>query len=160
LDKTIKNIKIYLAGPLFGIADRHHNLLLALRLESLGYEVILPQKEALKFTNGSSFDLRKIVENCSSEAMKSDCIVANVDGADADSGTAIEIGIGVATAMASIPRKPVIICIRTDSRTDIEREKGMNAMIQLADRVIYKPALVNTLDQVHEFYANLANEMG
>lgn len=60
----MEKIKIYLAGPLFGIADRHHNLLLAKELEKLGYFVILPQQKALRFFNGHHFDLPGICKNC------------------------------------------------------------------------------------------------
>ncbi len=155
----MKKIRIYLAGPLFGLADRHHNMLLARELERLGYVVVLPQKESLKFHDGSLFDLKKISENCRVELIKSDCIVANIDGSDADSGTAIEIGIGLSAALLCNDNKPIVICVRTDFRTDREREIGINGMIALADKIIYKPAFVNTLEEIGEFYTNLAREI-
>lgn len=151
--------RIYLAGPLFGIADRHHNLLLAQELERLGYTVVLPQKEALKFHDGHRFNLKKIGENCRTQSIKSDCIVANIDGPDADSGTAIEIGIGLSAASLSSRSKPSVICVRTDFRTDREREIGINRMVELADKVIYRPAFVESLEDVAKFYAALAKEI-
>ncbi len=150
-------ISIYLAGPLFGIADRHHNLVLAQELEKLGYKVVLPQKEALKFFDGERFDLRGISENSKTQSMKNDVIVANIDGPDADSGTAIEVGI--ALLAASITNKPKVICIRTDFRTNREQEVGINGMFELADRVIYAPAFASSLEEVTGFYKSLAKKI-
>lgn len=150
-------ISIYLAGPLFSIADRHHNLLLAQELERLGYEVILPQKEALKFFDGKRFDLRGISEDCKRQSMENDVIVANIDGPEADSGTAFEVGI--AFSVVSITSKPKIICIRTDFRTNREQEIGINGMFELAGRVIYMPAFVSSLEEIARFYKNLAEKI-
>ena len=41
--------KLYLAAGLFNAGERLHNLYLEKHLNMLGYEVILPQREALKF---------------------------------------------------------------------------------------------------------------
>lgn len=150
-------IKIYLAGPLFGIADRHHNLLLAQELEKLGYDVILPQKQALKFFDGKRFDLKGISEDCKKHSKKNNFIVANIDGPDADSGTAIEVGI--ALSVESSVNRPKVICIRTDFRTNREQELGINGMFELTDRVIYMPAFVGSLQEVAEFYKDLAKEI-
>ncbi|GAG10035.1 unnamed protein product [marine sediment metagenome] len=150
-------ISIYLAGPLFGIADRHHNLLLAQELEKLGYTVILPQKEALKFFNGERFDLKGISKDCKRQSMENDVVVANIDGPDADSGTALEVGI--ALSRASIANKPKVICIRTDFRTNREQEIGINGMFEFADRVIYMPAFTSSLKEITEFYKGLAKKI-
>lgn len=150
-------ISIYLAGPLFSIADRHHNLLLAQELEKMGYEVILSQKEALKFFDGERFDLRGISEDCKKQSMKNDVVVANIDGPDADSGTAVEVGI--ALLAASTTSKPKIICVRTDFRTVREQELGINGMFELADRVIYMPAFISSLEEITGFYKNLAEKI-
>lgn len=155
----MKKTRVYLAGPLFGIADRHHNLLLARELERLGYIVVLPQKEALKFFDGHRFDLKKIGEDCRRQSMKSDVIVANIDGPDADSGTALEVGIGLSTALSSRRNKPAVICVRTDFRTDRQQEIGINGMLELADKLIYMPAFVGSMEEVAKFYEDLAKEI-
>lgn len=146
-------ISIYLAGPLFGVADRHHNLLLAQELEALGYAVVLPQKEAMKFFDGRTFDVVGICQDCRSQSVNNQVVVANIDGPDADSGTALEVG------MAHISQKPIIICVRTDFRTALEKEVGYNAMFNLANRVIYKPAHINSLEEAAQFYKELAKEI-
>ena len=159
---------IYLAGPLFGIADRHRNLLLAKELESLSYEVILPQKEALKFFNEGKFDLKGIREGCCKDVYRSEVIVANIDGPSADDGTAIEVGIAIlaqefsATNPAHNPHarlRPLIICVRTDFRTAMDREVGINGMFGLANKIIYKPAFINSLKEAANFYRELALEI-
>lgn len=150
-------ISIYLAGPLFGIADRHHNLLLAEELEKLGYKVVLPQKQALKFFDGKRFDLKRISDDCQWQSRNNDVIVANIDGPDADSGTALEVGIAILSA--PIVNKPKVICIRTDFRTNREQELGINGMFELADRVIYMPAFVSSLKEISKFYKNLAERI-
>ena len=160
-----ERVSIYLAAPLFGIADRHHNLLLARELEKLGYLVVLPQKEANKFFDGTKFDVMGICKDCRSQSMNCKVIVANLDGPDADSGTSTEVGMAHATAMIAksipgyIPSQPIVICFRTDFRTSIEHEVGYNAMFNLADKVIYKPAYVNTLEEVSQFYKELAKKI-
>lgn len=151
--------RIYLAGPLFGIADRHHNLLLARELEMLGYEVILPQKEALRFFNGQFFDLKGVSEDCKRQSMESDIIVANIDGADVDAGTAVEVGIALSTSSLATQNRPKVICVRTDFRTNQEQEIGINGMFKLVNKVIYMPAFANTFDEVAEYYKNLSKEI-
>ncbi len=154
----MKKTSIYMAAPLFGAADRHHNLLLARELEKLGYLVVLPQKEALKFFNGEHFDLKGIREDCKKQAMKKKnrVTVANLDGTDADSGTSVEVGPSLAVAGKN---KPKVIGVRTDFRTDLEKEIGINGMFGLADKIIYKPAYFTSLEEVAEFYKNLAKEI-
>ncbi len=169
-----EKISIYLAGPLFCLADRHQNLLLAKELEELGYLVILPQKEAIKFFDGTKFDVMGICKDCRSQSMNCQVVVANIDGSDADSGTSTEVGMAHATAMIAksllaaasispgvqlLPNKPVVICFRTDFRTSIENEVGYNAMFNLADKIIYKPAYVNSFEEVAAFYRELAQEI-
>jgi len=151
--------RIYLAGPLFGIADRHHNLLLARELERFGYEVVLPQKEALRFLNGHSLDLKGLSEDCKRQSMESDVVVANIDGADVDAGTAVEVGMALAGASFATQNRPKVICVRTDFRTDPEQEIGINSMFGLVDKVIYIPAFVSTFAEVANLYRNLANEI-
>lgn len=157
----MEEISLYGAGPLFNIADRHHNLLLERELKALGYKEILPQREAMKFFDGQKFDVMQICRDCENKAMTTPVIIANIDGPDADSGTADEVGVARATKILAemfpaIPWKPIIICVRTDFRTDMEREIGFNAMFRLADKVIYKPAFVNSLEEVTVFYKELA----
>jgi nucleoside 2-deoxyribosyltransferase len=155
-------VQIYLASALFDVASRHHNLLLEEALRSASqahgrnYHIILPQREVLRFFDGKTFDLQKVREDCKDKAATSDVVVANLDGlADDGGGVAFEMGVAVASKRKS--RRPWIIGIRTDFRTDLAKEIGVNAMLMLADRIIYHPAFVNDLKQVEIIYKELAS---
>lgn len=101
---TSPNIKrIYLAGPLFSMAERRFNLELCTHLEMLGYEVFLPQRDVVATEPGAIF-LGDFNGLTSSEA-----VVAIADGPDQDSGTAWECGFAYGVRM------PVVL-VRTDFR--------------------------------------------
>jgi nucleoside 2-deoxyribosyltransferase len=96
--------KIYLAGPLFTLAEQSFNAELARFLESEGFEVFLPQEhEPRRNTAKSIFDMDVAALDWA------DIIVACMDGPDPDSGTAWECGYAHAKG------KP-IVCFRTDFR--------------------------------------------
>lgn len=128
-------------------------------LREFGYEVILPQEEAVRFFKDGKFDVAAICEDCSEKSATKSVIVANIDGPDADSGTAIEVGIALRSRKVKGDIHPIVICVRTDFRTDLEREVGINAMFNLADRIVYKPAFVNSFREAEEFYQDLAKEI-
>ncbi len=107
-------MKIYLAGPLFTAAEYRWNEDLAMKLEEIfNHEVFLPQKmvpDALKDPSLSHLDMGEIIYlECIGGIGCCDVVVANMDGADPDSGTCFECGYAV---MAG---KPVFL-YRTDFR--------------------------------------------
>lgn len=108
--------KIYLAGPIFSLAEQQFNSSLYDTLKSLHYDVFLPQKECSGLKKSSDI-FHKNKESIDS----SDIIIAILDGADADGGTCWECGYGFAM-------KKHIIAVRTDFRNggDID---GFNAML-------------------------------
>jgi len=129
----------------------------------------LPQEEAVKFFKDGKFDLRAVIENCAKQASQSHVVVANLDGPDADSGTAVEVGIalweklgigsGEKVQNLSDWNKPLVICVRTDFRTVPDQEVGINGMFGLADKIIYKPAFVTTAEEMDKFYKELSQEI-
>jgi nucleoside 2-deoxyribosyltransferase len=96
--------KLYLAGPLFTLAERSFNAELAPFLENQGFEVWLPQEHEPR-----SDTARAIFEMDAKAIDWAEMIVACMDGPDPDSGTAWECGYAFATG------KP-IVCYRTDFR--------------------------------------------
>jgi nucleoside 2-deoxyribosyltransferase len=144
-------MKLYLAGGLFNAGERLHNLYLEKHLVLLGYEVILPQREALNFSKDDLFDLQGIVEDCTAKCTdKNTLYVGSADGADADSGTAVEYGMAIIS-------KGIAILYRTDFRTALETEHGVNAMFTAkGTSFIYQPCFFTELDQVDEYYGELA----
>lgn len=146
--------KIYLAGGLFSTGERIHNLLLEKHLKNLGYEVILPQREALKYFDGKGFDVQGIVESCKNSCSDDQSLfVGNADGPDSDSGTCVEYGIAIALTGKAI-------VYRTDFRTAEDRELGVNAMLKVKGTTfIYEPCFITELDQVDPYYRKLAERI-
>jgi nucleoside 2-deoxyribosyltransferase len=142
---------IYLAGPLFTVAERTHNLNLARELRALEYEVILPQLRAVKFINQQGLNLKQMATDCASQAVSpNNILVANLDGPDADSGTAIEYGLAIGAVGKAI-------VYRTDIRTAPEKEVGLNAMFGLdGTKYIHMPCLANSDEEMRAFYSELA----
>jgi len=158
--EKVPKVTIYLAGPLFDIADQVHNLHFAQALRRLGYRIILPQIEAAKFFDGQRYDLKGIAKSCRTGVMFSDIVVANIDGPDTDSGTALEVGLAIqTTVLFPAANKPKVVCVRTDVRTSPKQELGINAMFLLASRIIYLPASIKSLKEARDFYKNLATEI-
>jgi nucleoside 2-deoxyribosyltransferase len=96
--------KIYLAGPLFSLAEQNFNADVARCLESEGFEVWLPQEHEPRDQTA-----RAIFEMDVAAIDWADMVVACMDGPDPDSGTAWECGYAYAKD------KPVV-CYRTDFR--------------------------------------------
>jgi nucleoside 2-deoxyribosyltransferase len=96
--------KLYLAGPLFSMAEQRFNVDLARFLKKKGFKVWLPQAhEPREKTAKAIFDMD--VEGLD----WADMVVASMDGPDPDSGTAWECGYAFGKG------KPVV-CYRTDFR--------------------------------------------
>ena len=102
--------KIYLAGPLFTLAEQTFNVELARFLESEGFEVFLPQEHEPR-----SKAAKSIFEMDVAALDWADMVVACMDGPDPDSGTAWECGYAYAKG------KP-IVCFRTDFRISGDTE--------------------------------------
>ncbi len=102
--RKVRRTKIYLAGPLFTLAEQTFNAALARFLESKGFAVWLPQEhEPRRNTAQAIFQMDVAAIDWA------DIVVACMDGPDPDSGTAWECGYAYASG------KP-IVCYRTDFR--------------------------------------------
>ena len=120
--------RIYLAAPLFSEAERLFNASVALLLRDHLFDVHLPQEA------GDNSDMRDIHEQerlflSNKKAVEeSDVVVAIIDGADADSGTAWEMGYAFAQG------KPVI-ALRTDFRR-VGHHEHVNLMLEQSAKVV------------------------
>jgi len=120
--------RIYLAAPLFSDAERTYNASLAALLEKNLFEVHLPQ-EAGDDTGMRGKNAQERIFSENKKALEeADCVVAVIDGADADSGTAWEMGYAYAMG------KPVI-AIRTDFRR-VGRNEHANLMLEESATVV------------------------
>ena len=86
---------VYLAAPLFSEAECDFNRKLRDELISAGFNVFLPQEDSNNVKD--MLDRQKIIFNKNLKGIEnSDILVAVIDGADVDSGTAWEIGFAFA----------------------------------------------------------------
>lgn len=98
--------KIFIAGPIFSEGERDYNMRIDSICREMGFITFMAQRDVGIVTRSTidtafNIDLNNLKD--------SDIIIANLDGADVDSGTAWEIGY------ASSLNKP-IIGIRSDVR--------------------------------------------
>lgn len=109
-----KPMHIYLAGPCFTAAELAFNVMLATELRAYGHTVELPQD----FVN-HELDIR---QQCLDHMRGCDVMVAVLDGADVDSGTAYEMGWWQGLGGE-------VIGYRSDLRKNADSaEYGVNAM--------------------------------
>ncbi len=112
---------VYLAAPLFSEAECDFNRKLRDELINAGFKVFLPQEDSNNVKD--ILDRQKIIFNKNLKGIEnSDILVAVIDGADIDSGTAWEIGFAFAKG------KPVL-GLRSDFRT-LGIEGTVNLMIE------------------------------
>ncbi|CAG1008480.1 MAG: nucleoside 2-deoxyribosyltransferase [Candidatus Methanoperedens sp.] len=112
---------VYIAAPLFSEAECDFNRKLRDEIISAGFKVFLPQEDSNNIKDMK--DRQKIIFNKNLKGIEnSDILVAVIDGADVDSGTAWEIGFAFAKG------KP-LLGLRTDFRT-LGIEGTVNLMIE------------------------------
>jgi len=120
--------KVYLASPLFSEGERDFNKKLAEILSNYSLCVYLPQDSGDSDSNRAHTKIRYIFENNLKELDLSDMVIAVIDGADTDSGTAWEIGYAYAKG------KPVI-SIRTDFR-NVGVHESVNLMLEQSSAIV------------------------
>jgi len=122
-------MKIYMAGPLFSTAEITFNRCLAEALRRFGHEVFLPQEHEQRADRP---DL--IFASDVAGIDWADMVLANLDGADPDSGTCWELGYGYAKAK-------LILNYRTDFRLFEGADKINLMMTESASDTIYAAGL-------------------
>ena len=120
-------MKVYLAGPLFTMAERWWNAKLANALNHRGLDVFLPQRDCEDFVRspegkGCLSVEEAIYLGCRRGVDSSDFVLANYDGSDADAGTAWEAGY-------AFGQEKAVFWYRTDFRTSADSKKGVNLML-------------------------------
>ncbi|WP_457555397.1 nucleoside 2-deoxyribosyltransferase [Candidatus Pyrohabitans sp.] len=109
---------LYIAAPLFSAAEREFNARLCSKIEHLGYDVTLPQRDC----TGSR---EEIFRACLSAIKSAEVIVAVLEGAACDDGTAFEVGYAYALGKR-------IFGLRTDFRHAGEHGARLNLMLEKA----------------------------
>jgi len=130
--------RAYLAAPLFSEAERSYNLQIADLLRKNMFEVYLPQETGDDSGTRKKDEQTRLFSSNKKAIDDADIIIAIIDGADADSGTAWEMGY------ASAQGKHVI-ALRTDFRNAGTHEKVNLMLEQSATVVSTREALLEAL---------------
>ena len=124
---------IYFAGPLFNHAERAFNASLTDKLENLGFQVFLPQRDGIELTedlfrNLSEQELSRRIFNIDRiQIMKADIFLMILDGRGQDEGTCVELGIAHENKYIDNGEK-LLIGFMTDMRVFAEKF-CLNAML-------------------------------
>ena len=120
--------RIYLAAPLFSECERAYNLSIARNLRNNFFDVFLPQEAGDDSHTRDKEEQSRIFSENLKALENSDIIVAVIDGADADSGTAWEMGYAYA-------QKKQVIALRTDFRRAGMYER-VNLMLEESTKIV------------------------
>ncbi len=134
---------IYLAGPVFTLAERRFNEELAGELERLrpSLQVLLPQRYDKEFQGEPDFS-RRMFASLAGALDSCDVVVAILDGPDADSGTSFEVGYARGLGKR-------VIGVRTDFRGG--EDHGLNLMLSNAcSDLVREPSTTTTPGRLAE----------
>jgi len=116
------HVLIYFAGPLFSEAERRFNLALTQRLEALGYEVFLPQRDGAE-RDRPTYDAMTPEERRQamfrldrSRILDSDVFLFVLDGRVPDEGACVELGIAHCQKYLQNGEK-LLLGLHTDTRS-------------------------------------------
>lgn len=128
-------MRIYFAGPLFSEAEKRFNLALAERIEAIGFQVFLPQRDGVErnkspYGEMSDEERREAMFNFDRDKiLEADIFLFVLDGRVPDEGACVELGIAYG-ANCLMGAKKIIIGIQTDVRAAFLRSK-INPMIKV-----------------------------
>jgi nucleoside 2-deoxyribosyltransferase/predicted secreted protein len=125
---TFSQYRVYLAAPLFSESERVYNLSVAGQLRNNFFDVYLPQEAGDDSHTRKKEDQVQIFSENMRALEHADIIVAIIDGADVDSGTAWEMGYASAS-------KKKVIALRTDFRRS-GRHETVNLMLEESATVV------------------------
>ena len=126
---------IYLAGPLFSEAERRFNLELTYRLETLGFEVFLPQRDGAErdrppYDTMAPEERRRVIfELDRSRILDSDVFLIVLDGRVPDEGACVELGIAYCQKYLQNGEK-LLVGLHTDIRAAFVGG-SLNPMVRL-----------------------------
>jgi nucleoside 2-deoxyribosyltransferase/predicted secreted protein len=125
---TFSQYRVYLAAPLFSEPERAYNLSIAGQLRNNFFDVFLPQEAGDDSDARNKEEQVRIFSENLRALKNADIIIAIIDGADADSGTAWEMGYAYAQGKQ-------VIALRTDFRRSGMHEK-VNLMLEESANVV------------------------
>ncbi|MDD3190546.1 MAG: nucleoside 2-deoxyribosyltransferase [Candidatus Pacebacteria bacterium] len=130
-----KKIKIYLAGPLFSEAEKNFNLELAEKLETVGFEVFLPQRDGVEKNKppynemGPNERRKAMFKFDCDKLLEADIFLIILDGRVPDEGACVELGIAYAQKYLNRDKK-ILMGLQTDVRAAFIGSK-LNPMLSV-----------------------------
>ena len=125
---TFSRYRVYLAAPLFSEAERTYNATISDLLEKNLFDVYLPQEAGDDSDTRGESEQHRLFQKNLAALEQSDIVVAIIEGADADSGTAWEMGYACARG---IP----VIALRTDFRR-VGQNEHVNLMLEQSATIV------------------------
>jgi len=131
-------MNIYFAAPLFSQAERSFNIELTHRLEALGFDVFLPQRDGVEAdkppydTMSKEERRRAMFELDRDKIIASDIFLFILDGRVPDEGAAVELGIAY---MASLEQPKKIVGFHSDDRAAFMGAK-LNPMLYVPLKIV------------------------
>ena len=117
----MSGVLIYLAGPLFSEAERRFNLELTERLEALGFQVFLPQRDGVErdrapYDKMAPEERRRAMFHLDrTRILDSDVFLFVLDGRVPDEGACVELGIAYSQKYLQDGKK-ILLGLHTDTR--------------------------------------------
>jgi nucleoside 2-deoxyribosyltransferase len=125
---------VYFAGPLFSVGERQFNEQLTRKIEALGFEVFLPQRDGAE-RGAPPYDAMTgeewsdaVFQLDAERVFAADVLLFMLDGRVPDEGACVELGIAWSQKTLQQPNK-LLIGLHTDRRGAFPGTK-LNAMIQ------------------------------
>jgi nucleoside 2-deoxyribosyltransferase-like protein len=115
-------LRVYVAGPLFSEAERSWLDLLAARLRIEGFECFVPHEH---FPELADVTVEEVYRSDTEGLRSANALVAWLDGAMVDDGTACEIGMFTELVRSDRRHYRGIVAIATDLRLERRREHGV-----------------------------------
>jgi nucleoside 2-deoxyribosyltransferase len=128
-------MKIYFAGPLFSEAEKRFNQLLCDKLESIGFEVFLPQRDGVEkdkppYDTMPKEERRVAMFNLDRDKIfESDIFLFVLDGRVPDEGACVELGLAYAHRELAKSKK-ALVGLQTDVRAAFLGSK-LNPMLRV-----------------------------
>jgi len=125
---TFSRFRVYLAAPLFSQAERSYNVLISELLKKNLFEVYLPQETGDDSAGRKQNEHQRLFALNKKALEQADIVVSIIDGADADSGTAWEMGYAHALGKT-------VVAMRTDFR-HVGTGEHVNLMLEQPSVVV------------------------
>lgn len=147
-------MKLYFAAPLFSESEKNFNIKLTQKIESLGFEVFLPQRDGIVKDN-NSLESKSVAEKNREifimdrdRIFQTDVFLFVMDGRVPDEGASVALGMAYTQKLLE-NKKTVLIGLHTDSRASFLDSK-LNPMLcsPLDQLVSTEEELISFLKQI------------